>query len=423
MANIKISELNELTKSQRAYNDYLAIVDSSANETKKISLENIMQNNIQLLAVTDTAPSECNIGDKYYNTETGLIYTAIEEDTWGTIGETPITDILYIVLEERTSYTYDGTDLVSVGGGAGSSVVVEPEEATEDTKLIIEEEDLDFTGLEISNEYNNANNMAYSCDYINEELNNTNKIIYANDFKSKNLVQSFKSGSSSTQYAVCLNAVADLKPNTTYTIQFKGANNHVVYFNEGLFTTNPRINCNGMVQSMTLTTLATLPTISSNGYAILKNATGNTVAPNFTNVQIELGEKATNYTKYKNFDNSGDILWSNSNPTDDFSNQTITLNSSDYDAYELIYARSKSQNIRYSTGRIPKGSSFNIFVFAGEESGGYLSYRYRNLNYVSDTSLSVSNCIQKIVNETTTGTANATCIPLYIIGYKTGLFN
>lgn len=124
-----------------------------------------------------------------------------------------------------------------------------------------------------------------------------------------------------------------------------------------------------------------------------------------------------------NFDNSGDILWSNSNPTDDFSNQTITLNSSDYDAYELIYARSKSQNIRYSTGRIPKGSSFNIFVFAGEESGGYLSYRYRNLNYVSDTSLSVSNCIQKIVTETTTGTANATCIPLYIIGYNTELFS
>lgn len=289
MANIKISELNELTKSQRAYDDYLAIVDSSANETKKISLENIMQNNIQLLAVTDTAPSECNIGDKYYNTKTGLIYTAIEEDTWGTTGETPITDILYIVLEERTSYTYDGTDLVSVGGGAGSSVVVEPEEATEDTKLIIEEEDLDFTGLEISNEYNNANNMAYSCDYVNKAF-------------------------------------------------------------------------------------------------------------------------------------GGTILWTNPNPTDDFSNQTITLNSSDYDAYELIYARSKSQNIRYSTGRIPKGSSFNIFVFAGEESGGYLSYRYRNLNYVSDTSLSVSNCIQKIVNETTTGTANATCIPLYIIGYKTGLF-
>lgn len=119
----------------------------------------------------------------------------------------------------------------------------------------------------------------------------------------------------------------------------------------------------------------------------------------------------------------GTILWTNPNPTDDFSNQTITLNSSDYDAYELIYARSKSQNIRYSTGRIPKGSSFNIFVFAGEESGGYLSYRYRNLNYVSDTSLSVSNCIQKIVNETTTGTANGVCIPLYIIGYKTGLFS
>ena len=143
MANIKISELNELTKNQRAYNDYVPIVDSSADETKKISLQNIMQSNIQLLAVTDTAPSECNVGDKYYNTETNRIYTATATDTWGTTGEEPISDILYIVLEERTSYTYDGETLVSVGGGSGSEIVVGEEEPTEDTKLMIESNDLD----------------------------------------------------------------------------------------------------------------------------------------------------------------------------------------------------------------------------------------------------------------------------------------
>ena len=75
--------------------------------------------NIQLLAVTNTAPSECAEGDKYFDITTKLIYTATGTDTWGETGETPIYDILYIVLDEQTTYTYNGTDLVSVGGGAG----------------------------------------------------------------------------------------------------------------------------------------------------------------------------------------------------------------------------------------------------------------------------------------------------------------
>lgn len=79
--------------------------------------------NVSLLAVSETAPSECSTGDKYYNTSTKKIYTATSEDTWGTTGEDPISDILYIVLEERTSYTWDGTDLVSVGGGSGGETL------------------------------------------------------------------------------------------------------------------------------------------------------------------------------------------------------------------------------------------------------------------------------------------------------------
>jgi len=41
MANIKISELNELIPSQISTNDVLPIVDVSADETKKITLENL----------------------------------------------------------------------------------------------------------------------------------------------------------------------------------------------------------------------------------------------------------------------------------------------------------------------------------------------------------------------------------------------
>lgn len=99
--------------------------------------------NVQLIAVSDTAPSECQINDKYYNTEDNLIYTATNEDTWSEDGEEPIYDILYIILDEKTTYTYNGETLISVGGGGGGGITVAPDEPTEDTKLYIESMDLD----------------------------------------------------------------------------------------------------------------------------------------------------------------------------------------------------------------------------------------------------------------------------------------
>ena len=117
MANIKISELNELTEKEN--DDYLAIVDTSASETKKISVEKLTASGVQLIAVTDTAPEEYETGDKYYNTTDNKIYTATSND-WAN-PQTPIENIFYIILETQNIYTYDDENetLVSVGGGAG----------------------------------------------------------------------------------------------------------------------------------------------------------------------------------------------------------------------------------------------------------------------------------------------------------------
>ena len=117
MANIKISELNELTS--KANDDYVPIVDTSANETKKISIDNLDTKGIYLLAVDSTAPAECSTGDKYFNTTTNKIYTATGTDTWGTTGVDAELGVFYIVLADQTIYTYNGETLVSVGGGAG----------------------------------------------------------------------------------------------------------------------------------------------------------------------------------------------------------------------------------------------------------------------------------------------------------------
>lgn len=117
MANIKISELNELT--QKANNDYVPIVDTSADETKKISVKDLIPSNVTLLAVSSVEPEECYTGDKYFNTTTNLIYTAIERNVWSTTGELAQMGINYIVFDTQTAYAYDGTTLVSVGGGSG----------------------------------------------------------------------------------------------------------------------------------------------------------------------------------------------------------------------------------------------------------------------------------------------------------------
>ncbi len=119
MANIKISELTEL--SQVANNDLLAIVDTSANETKKIEIDKFkdITKGQYLLAVSDTAPTECQAGDKYYNTTNEKIYKATGVNTWNTVGTDAELGIFYIVLNTQNIYVYNGTELVSVGGGAG----------------------------------------------------------------------------------------------------------------------------------------------------------------------------------------------------------------------------------------------------------------------------------------------------------------
>lgn len=76
---------------------------------------------IELLTVSSAAPSTCAVGDKYYNTTTSKIYTAIATNTWGTEGENPSSLYLYVDLEHKELYYFDGTRFVSYGGGSGGT--------------------------------------------------------------------------------------------------------------------------------------------------------------------------------------------------------------------------------------------------------------------------------------------------------------
>lgn len=116
--------------------------DTDMNEIKTVVNSNETK---VLLAVTDTAPAQCSTGDMYYNTTTKLIYTATATDTWGSTGVAPTENTLYIEFSTQSTYAYNGTDLISVGGGTdfSSLIMVDPDVADQQTKLVIESTDID----------------------------------------------------------------------------------------------------------------------------------------------------------------------------------------------------------------------------------------------------------------------------------------
>lgn len=94
---------------------------NKVNDTDMNMIKNVVNNNETkvLLAVSSSAPATCDTGDIYFNTTDNLIYTATATNTWSTTGIAPTENTIYIEFTSQTAYAYDGTTLVSVGGGAG----------------------------------------------------------------------------------------------------------------------------------------------------------------------------------------------------------------------------------------------------------------------------------------------------------------
>lgn len=114
---------------------------------------------------------------------------------------------------------------------------------------------------------------------------------------------------------------------------------------------------------------------------------------------------------------TGNILWTNPNPTADFSAQNITLSSDDYDMLEFFWRNDVAGNRAFST-RTLKG--YNVQSDMYSTVVPTRAWR-RRADFVSNTSYSVGNCIRMEYNQTAYND-NAYCVPLYVVGYKTGLF-
>lgn len=112
----------------------------------------------------------------------------------------------------------------------------------------------------------------------------------------------------------------------------------------------------------------------------------------------------------------GTILWTNPNPSSSFAEQTLTLSSSDYDVLEFVWRTmpSASGDILVDSSKTLKG--YGVQLEYGSTAGNY--GWVRRIVRLSDTTFSVWNAIKNNDLSIT----NEQCVPLYVIGYKTGLF-
>lgn len=130
------------------------------------------------------------------------------------------------------------------------------------------------------------------------------------------------------------------------------------------------------------------------------------------------GQESEIPTGWEQISDKAKILWTNPNPTSDFaSSQDIILSSDDYDVLEF-YFRSDVSGNRTEVVKLLKGYSCQISMF----SASIATRRWnRKLVYSSNTKYISENAYQLEQGQTTTA-HNEYCVPLYVIGYKTGLF-
>ena len=154
-------------------------------------------------------------------------------------------------------------------------------------------------------------------------------------------------------------------------------------------------------------------TIDGTNYTVVESIYEGNTPINKDNLNIMdkgISENSKSIEKLK-----GTILWTNPNPTNDFSTGNITLSSNDYDVLEFYYNNDLTAPTM-DVIKIIKGFGAHISYM----SNGSLRWWTRRISYVNDTTFSVPDCV--LINSDGATVDNGKCIPLYIVGYKNDLF-
>lgn len=116
------------------------------------------------------------------------------------------------------------------------------------------------------------------------------------------------------------------------------------------------------------------------------------------------------------FQSKGTILWTNPSPTSSFASQTITLSSDDYDFLLFVY-RTDLTIYNAHSEIVIKGYGGQFDFFSTATANRRWARRFARIN---DTEFEFQDSL--FLDGTSVTTQNTSLIPLYVIGYKTGLF-
>lgn len=116
----------------------------------------------------------------------------------------------------------------------------------------------------------------------------------------KNIAQKIVQLKATSPYQVSLYIDTKLLPNHTYMLSFNAAAGFKGYTNEVLFAEQATFTVSDSRIALKCKTKSVIPSSekTSNGYSIVKNFTGNTVVPEYTDVMLEDGDVATAYEPY-----------------------------------------------------------------------------------------------------------------------------
>lgn len=406
-----------------ALNQNSSIPDiNKVNDTDMNMIKNVVNNNETkvLLAVSSSAPATCDTGDIYFNTTDNLIYTATATNTWGSTGVAPTQNTIYIEFSNQTLYAYDGTTLVSVGGGAsggGESLAI---------GTVLEFPTTDST--KVPDGWLFCDGSAVS------------RTTYADLFAI--IGTSFGAGDGSTTFNLpTKEGLVSVGINTNdtdfNTIGKTGGSkalqkhHHAVGFmlegvahsgqgNAIIGKQNTGSNWAGTTDDAGTGNSGNLQPYTVTNY-IIKATQTTPVQAEVVNDYSTSQENAYS-CDYVNKAFGGTILWTNPNPSSNFNSQNITLNSDDYDCIEIIFILTNftGYDYRKSSGKIIYEQGKKILIDTIDYDGnlGITAYM-RRLTMVNKTQISAGVCDKLwTIGQTT---SNSYTIPLYIIGYKTGL--
>lgn len=122
-------------------------------------------------------------------------------------------------------------------------------------------------------------------------------------------------------------------------------------------------------------------------YIVVATVTKTDIQVNLDNIATDLNNKL-DVGVFENM--KAKLLWENASPTSNFSAQTITLASADYD-YLMVETRSNTSDSFTVTHIVQKrGKNWLFYVTPGSSSGYYMMNQCRTMTYVNATQYTIS---------------------------------